>query len=92
MDGLTLISYRICTAPVSACRQTDNGRESETKSNEEPARSPQVAIFARFGVGLREINRSMDQSRGATQIVRFANLKRRLYSGEAAPATNRQTN
>jgi hypothetical protein len=61
-----------------ACKQTGKARESETKSNEEPARPLKVVILAPLGAGLRGINRMMDKSRGATQIDRFANIKRLL--------------
>jgi hypothetical protein len=79
MDGLTVISYRMCTTPALACKQTDKARESETKSNEEPARPVQVVILAPLGAGLRGIDRVMDKTRRATQNDRFANIKRHLY-------------
>ena len=42
--------------------------KSETKSNEEPARTFQVIILASPGRGVKGIDRMMDKSRGATQI------------------------
>src|SRR5262249_5420027 len=62
-------------------KQTEKARASETKANEEAARTLQVVVFTPLGAGGQGgVDRMMDGLRNVLQIDRFANIKARFIT------------